>query len=632
MSYDKINWQNTPSTTTPISADNLNHMEQGIYDATQTADDAAAGVAALQGLNYSPIPVTLAADMTDHEKIYVYLGTEGGYTADHWYYWNGSAWMEGGAYNSQALVTDKTLEISGDAADAKVTGDAIRAIGETGNIFKIANGTYSDVTVTNLGNGIIKLNGTASAAIAVELMTLSGEYTAHYRIIDGEISNENKILLAHGSSRWVNFNPAYQTVTMTFSNEKIYLQINNGTVFTNFICQFIINAGDEIVDYRGIVSSAKDENLRFYDFVSEIGKLKAKIGDSVELVDHASFKNLVSCIDGGIWKQYPPSYKMTDFIEVIPGATLNYTLTGFHSSSVILDSIAFFDKTMKYISGVYKEAISQSATVISGSTTVPANAYYALFMNYDTNFTHSVIMIASGIVNKMNYRIGFIGDSLTQGAMGGTPPTIDWASKPYPTVFAEFLASNNYNVNVKNFGRRGLSAKTYWEKVIPSDGQYHSPAAGEPGDVFELDSDFDAIIIMLGTNGHLDTNTIDADTAIEPGETYLDYADTQCGDYCKIIEYVMEYTQNKAQIILVAPVYANASGYEDKIIGTLPTIKALGERYQIPVINATFESGIGKFNKAVFYNQEDLLHLNQDGYKKFGSFIASKFISLASKF
>ena len=44
MSYTKTNWQNTPSTQTPISAANLNHIEQGIYDAAQTADSAQSGV------------------------------------------------------------------------------------------------------------------------------------------------------------------------------------------------------------------------------------------------------------------------------------------------------------------------------------------------------------------------------------------------------------------------------------------------------------------------------------------------------------------------------------------------------------------------------------------------------------
>ena len=28
MAYVKKNWQNTPSTNTPVNADNLNHMEQ----------------------------------------------------------------------------------------------------------------------------------------------------------------------------------------------------------------------------------------------------------------------------------------------------------------------------------------------------------------------------------------------------------------------------------------------------------------------------------------------------------------------------------------------------------------------------------------------------------------------------
>ena len=45
--YQKINFVNKPSTTTPVSADNLNHMEDGIYNAQQAADQAQEGVDAL---------------------------------------------------------------------------------------------------------------------------------------------------------------------------------------------------------------------------------------------------------------------------------------------------------------------------------------------------------------------------------------------------------------------------------------------------------------------------------------------------------------------------------------------------------------------------------------------------------
>lgn len=125
MAYVKKNWQNTPSTNTPINADNLNHMEQGIYDAAETADYAKDKVDDLQGLVYSPLVAATAAAMTDTTKVYVYTGSETGYTFGHWYYYNGTAWADGGVYNSTAFNTDATLSHQGEAADAKAAGDAI---------------------------------------------------------------------------------------------------------------------------------------------------------------------------------------------------------------------------------------------------------------------------------------------------------------------------------------------------------------------------------------------------------------------------------------------------------------------------------------------------------------------------
>ena len=48
----------------------------------------------------SPKVVTLAADMTDPDIIYVYVGSEAGYTAGNWYYYNGGSWVSGGAYGA----------------------------------------------------------------------------------------------------------------------------------------------------------------------------------------------------------------------------------------------------------------------------------------------------------------------------------------------------------------------------------------------------------------------------------------------------------------------------------------------------------------------------------------------------
>lgn len=84
-----------------------------------------AQIAALQGAVGSPLVVSSASDMIDTSKVYVYVGSESGYTSGNWYYYDGSAWTSGGVYNSQGLATDKTLSVSDMAADAKVTGDEL---------------------------------------------------------------------------------------------------------------------------------------------------------------------------------------------------------------------------------------------------------------------------------------------------------------------------------------------------------------------------------------------------------------------------------------------------------------------------------------------------------------------------
>ena len=76
----------------------------------------------------SPLVASLVADMTDTDKIYVYVGSETGYTSGNWYYHDGSDWMSGGVYNSAAIQTDTTLSNSGMAADAKTVGDELADI------------------------------------------------------------------------------------------------------------------------------------------------------------------------------------------------------------------------------------------------------------------------------------------------------------------------------------------------------------------------------------------------------------------------------------------------------------------------------------------------------------------------
>ena len=97
----------------------------------------------------SPLVASTVAGMIDQSRVYVYTGSETGYTAGNWYYWNGTAWTSGGVYNSSAINTDTTLSVAGMAADAKAAGDAISA-----NASDIAQNTAD---ITQNGNDITAL-------------------------------------------------------------------------------------------------------------------------------------------------------------------------------------------------------------------------------------------------------------------------------------------------------------------------------------------------------------------------------------------------------------------------------------------------------------------------------------------
>ena len=53
----------------------------------------------------SPLTAATAAAMTDQRRVYVYTGSETGYTAGHWYYHNGTSWSTGTITTARAGPT-----------------------------------------------------------------------------------------------------------------------------------------------------------------------------------------------------------------------------------------------------------------------------------------------------------------------------------------------------------------------------------------------------------------------------------------------------------------------------------------------------------------------------------------------
>lgn len=79
--------------------------------------------------NGAPIPVETVAEMIDNTKAYLYTGAEIGWLTGYWYTYDSAQakFVPRGEYGVGTVI-DNTLTVSGDAADAKATGDAISEV------------------------------------------------------------------------------------------------------------------------------------------------------------------------------------------------------------------------------------------------------------------------------------------------------------------------------------------------------------------------------------------------------------------------------------------------------------------------------------------------------------------------
>lgn len=129
----------------------------------------------------APLTASTVAEMTLQNRVYVYTGSETGYTAGHWYYWNGSAWTDGGVYNSNTVQVDPTLTITGAAADAKAAGDSIQSIGDASLLANIVG-----VTSTSNGWKINPATGLCSSNSGFKLLKYAVTEGNVYKIVSDE--------------------------------------------------------------------------------------------------------------------------------------------------------------------------------------------------------------------------------------------------------------------------------------------------------------------------------------------------------------------------------------------------------------------------------------------------------------
>lgn len=105
----------------------------------------------------SPLVANTAADMTDQDRIYVYAGTETGYTAGHWYYYDGS-WQDGGAYNASAPSNDSVRYDTAQSKSKSEKRQAIKNIGVYDDILQTVKVTSATTTMGDISEVLTEVN------------------------------------------------------------------------------------------------------------------------------------------------------------------------------------------------------------------------------------------------------------------------------------------------------------------------------------------------------------------------------------------------------------------------------------------------------------------------------------------
>lgn len=166
--------------------------------------------------------------------------------------------------------------------------------------------------------------------------------------------------------------------------------------------------------------------------------------------------------------------------------------------------------------------------------------------------------IVKAFVNNNYYainRLFCLGDSLTSGAYYGSNFAGKSINENYPNTVGRMLG-----IVVENGGYSGYSASTWYTENMEK---------------YDF-SKYDSFVIWLGTNNGL-TDTLETD--VNPYDNYDDFALTETGYYCKIIEYIK--SKNSSCVMFLGRIFAS----KDDVEVTNTVIDKIAQKYNLATID-----------------------------------------------
>lgn len=555
----------TSADAAKVSETNAAKSESTAFSSAAQAAQSAKEAKAYVG---SPLVANTVSTMTDQTKVYVYTGSESGYTAGNWYYHNGSAWVSGGVYNSSAANVDKTLTQDGYAADAKVTGDAVSSLKEdianiygwkeitpievvdgkliqleTKDEYEASNSCYAK---TEISNGVKKIKVSGRSASAQYGYGLAAFYDLNLQYISSIASED--------STEYVD-----KEATVPNSAKYIIVNFNNMKGKVKNVSAFMaMPVADEI---KKIDNLCNANTIQIQKIDSNISKIQNKFEFDIEM-NIAGILNADPTQPNKIIYSDDENARCSDYIDCqnfkyisakCNGSEWSWVIAFFNADKLFLPDISIVGVSNKR---TYEVEIPESAKYVRVSTYNIDISYFAKIMfsknNVDAdisdlqarvNALESPDDIYDGCEFSLFRKWGLIGDSLSVGHTVSKDGKTVLGRNIYYS-WGQYLARRIGNTCL-NFGRSGVTSKLWMD----TSETYCYPRLINPDNLCQ------AYIIALGANDSEMTLGSIADVNFTD---MSQNADTEYGCYAKVINAVRNVSANVPIFLFTLPYPRNS--------------------------------------------------------------------------
>lgn len=505
----------------------------------------------------SPLKAATTADMTDTSRIYV-LATDG-----HWYYYNGSAWTDGGVYqgtdvNDNSISGNKIYKST--IVDSNVIKGAFRST--NGSIMQSTTYEYTDFLPIANGDTISVTNAYSDYAL---FWDIDKQYLGKYSVSEKQDIN-----------RTLNLNDvAFVSLNLTMADDHI-VKINGKDMISVFQIDWLRITNENFKSDTIDGSKIKEHTISGKEMMNTKG---------IALTKGTAWNNMSS----PRFVNAPTFHRTTDLIEVTPGDIITF-------KNVRSTYAVFFNANQEYAYNLESSSLAEEKQYVVSSTihymgiNINPNVIdtFKVYINdneliFDTGVKYTlpwltfteeqVSEITANVSRFSDYKVLFIGDSITEHNFRANKNWVDYITE-------DLNITDYYNGGMSGTGiLTPFGSSPDWITALPT-----------------YDDDFDLVLIM-GDMNDWSHKTFDSSKIGNFGDSTTD---TFYGTMKVYLEMILnKYPLAKVGWITSTPRNETIAGTSDNLHGKTSIfntanniIKEMCNNYSIPVLELYKESNL----------------------------------------